>query len=130
MARLPFSLFKQGTHEYEVHDADARSDIAKINSDLTKHTLGAAVDLKSYTTNNRYIAPMDGYLVVGCAGTAGDYTYGYVDGVQLAGVSAPTSGTLAGFDTTSAPVRKGMGLYGACNDYTKQGAFVRFIPLT
>lgn len=39
MTRLPFSLFKQGRAEYEVCDAEARSDISALNSDLSRQVL-------------------------------------------------------------------------------------------
>lgn len=58
-----------GTHhndkrlDHVIDDMQTDIDSRALNSDLNKnHTLGSGVNIKTYTSSNRYTCPSDGYV--------------------------------------------------------------------
>lgn len=63
MARLPFSLFKQGTAEYEVKDIEARESIADLSDKIITETVNSDFDASGIT----YLGRKSGYALVGAS---------------------------------------------------------------
>ena len=55
---------------------DLQADVSEIKSNLTELTfdhLGTAVDIKSYTSSNKFVIPKDGYIQLSCGAATNNY---------------------------------------------------------
>lgn len=128
MARLPFSLFKQGTNEYEVKDTTARKQINANN-------IGTAVNLAGMVhpdglPSGGYVIPSDGYLYLHNTQYSADY--------KVKATISGANGTVIGYMCTMSPndsqlmyVKKGMKVtdYSAINGSAIAQTSLIFYPI-
>ena len=93
-----------------------------LNSALSKHILGTAVTLTSYSQSNPYECPSDGYVIC-TSGTATSSVGGLFIGNQLA-IAAVGNGTQG--SAASMFIRAGMKVYGSA----ASGGSAKFYPLS
>ena len=105
------------------------ADISQINNDLTANDLGTVVDIGSYTIQNPYVIPSDGYVTVTSHySVAGTTAIGVILGStnNTTAVSISATSTARDSDNTSIFVRKGMRAYLAV---TGTGLGLTFRPI-
>lgn len=114
MSLLPFSIFKQGGHDYEVTDKAARSDI----SYLKKNAFSTPI---SVNPNTDYTCPNDGYFTAENR-TVGGYANIQVNaGDSLFTITSGAPATSSGWSICGITVRKGQTIRGL-------GSHIYFIP--
>ena len=75
-----------------------------LKDSLSKNTLGEAITL---TVDTDFVAPSNGYFIIGQTYHSGTSTNGYVNGVRLLTL-ATSAGNVAGNPEIALFVRKGM----------------------
>ncbi len=78
-----------------------------LNKKSEKNSLGNVVTL---TEREEYVCPSDGYFNLSCNYESSSITEGYVNGVRLVILSAPTSTPMREYQNTSIFVRAGMSI--------------------
>ena len=102
-----------------------KGDLDSLNSKITAHTVGTAVDISGYNTaSNKYTCPSDGYIRVRSGSAVGNVIAVDVDGIDVWTCCIATNKSAY----NSMFVRAGMQVYVYVNEGT--GTFARFSPLT
>ena len=104
---------------------DLKGQVDSLNSKITAHTVGTAVDISGYNTaSNKYTCPSDGYIRVRSGSAVGNVIAVDVDGIDVWTCCIATNKSAY----NSMFVRAGMQVYVYVNEGT--GTFARFSPLT
>ena len=86
--------------------------VSKIEKTSVNHKgFDASVEITSYTQENPYIAPNDGFARIILAYTRGTAMNLYVDGQTVATLTTPSNADVVAAQTASFPVYKGQQIY-------------------
>jgi hypothetical protein len=94
-----------------IADEQAREDITEIKSNLTElsyTSFGTAVNVKTYTSSNKYTIPKDGYIQLSCSTGAGNYCNATIGDGNGNGFSIGCVGSGSTYGYFAIFVKKGM----------------------
>lgn len=86
--------------------------VSKIEKTSVNHKgFDASVEITSYTQNNPYVAPSDGFARIILSATRGTAMNLYVDGQTVATLTTPSNADVPSQQIASFPVYKGQQIY-------------------